>query len=862
MVFVVIAVGLVVVAGAALMVVRSVSGRKWDSEAVKAQLDALSGFLDEREDVLIPAQEADSFVEEHSRPLSHYYLGGAYKWAKRLGSARLPTEIEGFPKRCAERVHRQNVSQWERQGLAALVGVLHAAPETKYVSHNELKGAIEGSKGSEWRALHEEEFLEAHGLSATDIDDASRTITSRLQLARAEWNDNAKQASLAAHQDLFDILETHPLTDAQRTAVVTDEDATLVLAGAGTGKTSVITAKVCYLLQSGLASADEILVMAYNRKAAEELQERISGVVDGDVPRISTFHATGLSILRESGASNTRVADWASGDGIIGWMRRALDRMLADPGLRTAAISCVTMFGAGIHPAVDEGGEFKTLQGWMVKSKEEQLISNWLFLNGYWAEYEQPYRQSAASYHPDWTLTRGVYLEHFGIDRHGQTRPDIDAAAYTDEMAWKRAHHAQQGTTLLETFSFQFTERTWQAALETQLRGVKRRKNPPNPEFVNSVLEDYVSATASLCTAFLSLMKNAGMTVDRLKTQQRRPADAYEAQQAHVFLEVFGHLCGWYEQELERSGSIDFADMCNRATEAITAGRFRSSYKYVLVDEFQDITRARADMVASLLQSRRYSRVFAVGDDWQSIYRFAGGEIAVMTSEFSDYFGVSETCELDRTFRYTPAIGRLASEFVMRNPIQLPKSIESGSDDIQPGVVLWLYSRRPESQTKGYQTLPQGLTRIAQLVDKDIAERGDTSATVLLLARQNFRSSDQQHLQPANATVEFQSMHSSKGLEADYVVVLGMTSGSHAFPSGIVEHPILDLARSAKSEMAHGEERRLFYVALTRARRRVYLMVDTDQPSPFATEIASIGRGTGDIAIARPPSQRETGNPL
>ena len=855
MVFVAVAVGVLVLVIAVLIAVRSISGRKWDAEAVATQIEAMGEFLDAHSDVLIPARNTDNFVEQQSQPVSHYYVGGAYKWAKRLGSARLPAAIEGFAQRCAKRVHDHNVSQWEREGLAALVGVLHAAPETKYVSFSELEGAIEGSKGAEWRALNEEEFIEAHGLNAKEVLDSTRTIMSRLERARAEWNANAKQASLAAHKDLFDNLEAHPLTDAQRTAVVTDEDATLVLAGAGTGKTSVITAKVCYLLQSGLASSDEILVMAYNRKAAEELQERISEVVDGDVPRISTFHATGLSILRESGASNTRVADWAGGDAMVGWVRKSLGRMLADARLHTTAISFVTMFGAGIHPPVDEGGEFKTLQGWMVKSKEEQLISNWLFLNGYWAEYEQAYAQSNASYEPDWTLARGVYLEHFGVDRQGRTRPDIDAAEYNAEMAWKRNHHRENHSQLLETYSYQFTERTWQAALEVQLRDIRRRKNPPNPEFVNSVLEDYVSAAASLCAAFLSLMKNAGTTVDRLKAQ-RRSSDLYGAHREHVFLDVFGLLCDWYEQELGRTGSVDFADMCNRATEAITAERYRSPYKYVLVDEFQDITRARADMVVSLLKSRRYSRVLAVGDDWQSIYRFAGGEIAVMTSEFSDYFGVSATCELDRTFRYTPAIGRIASEFVMRNPIQLAKSIESGQEDIQPGFVLWFYSRRPEGQSEGFRALPQALGSVARHIYKDIAERGDNEATVLMLGRQNFRSSDQEHFKPANATVEFQTVHSSKGLEADYVVILGMTSGKNSFPSDIVDHPILELARTAKPEIQHGEERRLFYVALTRARRRVYLMVDNDQPSSFANEIYSIGRGTGDISLARPQPGR------
>ncbi len=429
--------------------------------------------------------------------------------------------------------------------------------------------------------------------------------------------------------------------------------------------------------------------MAYNRKAAAELQERVGEAVSGKAPRISTFHAAGLSILKEVGLGDKRVAEWTSGQGIVSWMQRALEGMLRDEELRNVATEFVTMFGSKANTGADEGGEFGTFQGWRVKSRQEQSISNWLYLNGYWAEYERPYAEAEVSYEPDWSLSRRVYLEHFGVDRHGITRSDIDARQYNEDMVWKRQLHFDQRTTMLETYSYQFTERTWQAALQSQMENIPRRKKLIDADRLTGLLKWQISASASLCATFLSLMKNSGMTIDQ--AVGRRHTDSVMAYRDGCFLNVFRYLFEQYKSELERTNSIDFADMCNIATEATNDGRFRSPYKYVLVDEFQDITRARANMVRSLLQSKRYSRLFAVGDDWQSIYRFSGAEIAVMATEFEDYFGKTERCELDRSFRYTPSIGRVAEKFVMRNPLQLPKTVHAVREDDQPGVVAQPY---------------------------------------------------------------------------------------------------------------------------------------------------------------------------
>jgi len=83
------------------------------------------------------------------------------------------------------------------------------------------------------------------------------------------------------------------------------------------------------------------------------------------------------------------------------------------------------------------------------------------------------------------------------------------------------------------------------------------------------------------------------------------------------------------------------------------------------------------------------------------------------------------------------------------------------------------------------------------------------------------------------------TVHRSKGLEADYVILDGLTADKFGFPSEIEDDPLLGLVLARQDNYPHAEERRLFYVALTRARHQVHLIVDRNQPSPFALELLS-----------------------
>ena len=311
---------------------------------------------------------------------------------------------------------------------------------------------------------------------------------------------------------------------------------------------------------------------------------------------------------------------------------------------------------------------------------------------------------------------------------------------------------------------------------------------------------------------------------------------------AEAFLTVFGPVFDRYRKTLARAGEIDFHDMIDRATEHVETGRYRSPFGYILVDEFQDISPARARLLKALLDSAPGAQLFAVGDDWQAIYRFGGSDIAVMR-EFGDRFGAFERIDLETTFRCSDRIAAVATGFVLRNPAQIRKTVRAMRKAHRPAVHVGL----PDDGE--LSLLKEALDRI-----HDDAQRHDGASEVLLLGR--YR-----HLQPLNLgslskqypglRFTWMTVHRSKGLEADYAVVLGLCAGKNGFPVEMADDPLLDLVMVAPEAHPNAEERRLLYVALTRARRQVFLLAEGGPPSAFVTEL--IDGGYDVTVFGRPP---------
>ena len=339
-----------------------------------------------------------------------------------------------------------------------------------------------------------------------------------------------------------------------------------------------------------------------------------------------------------------------------------------------------------------------------------------------------------------------------------------------------------------------------------------------------------VSEFAELLSEFLTLFKQSYLKWEELWEKAKVHRDA---ERLCFLLDIFKPILEAYQRHLERRKEIDFADMIGKAIEYVKTQQFSSPYTHILVDEFQDISTARARLVQALREQKPDSVLFVVGDDWQSIYRFTGSDIG-LTKHFKEEFGATAITPLDTTFRFNEEIGDVASSFVKKNPEQIQKSIKSIRQVNEPAISLV----RTSDPNKGLQLA------LAAITDR-LRQGSDRKNSVLVLARYNFlidgwNSPDEKRRARARfpkLDIAFMTVHSAKGKEADYVVTIGVEKGKNGFPSEKETDSILEFLLPEKEAFPFAEERRLFYVALTRARHRVYLVYNPLIASSFIKEL-------------------------
>lgn len=639
----------------------------------------------------------------------------------------------------------------------------------------------------------------------------------------------------------FDNIESKPLTTKQREACVINEQNNLVLAGAGTGKTSTMIGRAGYLITSKQALPSEILMLAYGSDAAKEMAERIEKRLNTKLLTVKTFHSFGKEVI-------TKV------EGVV----PSINKMAEDSLLKTRfvddqfqklltenrdyrakiieyflnhAYAYQTIFNfktiVDYHQYIQEN-EIRTLKGEQVKSMEECEIANYLFRQGVKYEYEANYKINTSgpdfkAYQPDFYLPEeDIYIEHFAIDENGNTPIFIDQIKYVEGIEWKRGLHQKHGTTLLETYSYQKKKGNLTNNLKSALmeQGVKFNPIPENKLLDELNKQGVISTFSRLLADLLSLIKSTLVNISNLydDIQSRKLS-----QHIVAAFDLFRPVYDAYQVELQKTNTIDFDDMIGKAISYVESGQYQSPFTHILVDEFQDISKIRARLTKAIISQKKNGTVFCVGDDWQSIYRFTGSDISI-TKNFSDFFGDTATSVLDLTFRFNNKISEAASKFVSKNPSQIKKSIASFNETNQPALSLL---KTPK--------INNGARAALQL----ISDNTKNKASVLILVRFKHDIKDLSSLKQNNPKLDIKIMttHAAKGKEADYVIVVGLNRGKYGFPSEKRTHSLLELLLPESEEFKHAEERRLFYVALTRARHHVYLITNGDNPSLFVREL-------------------------
>jgi DNA helicase-4 len=723
--------------------------------------------------------------------------------------------------------------------------------------------------------VHREVFEQAQKLSKDDVSELGREL----------HNQSVVPILLNKYADFFDAVEKLPLTEKQRIACVTNDDHNLVIAGAGTGKTATLIGKAGFLVEANIANAKNVLMLAFGNKAAAEMNERIKERIPSVAQDIkaSTFHALGNAIVANLGGYKKAVTPFAEQPlQFTQFINSSIDTLAdADDNYKALLVNYFSSLGTPAKAeldfeTIDDYHEFLsscrliTLKGEWVKSVGELRIANYLTLNGVAYEYEANYKFDTKTvarrqYQPDFYLPEAdLYIEYLGLNENFETVPFVDQQSYLESLEWKRELHRSKDTKMAELYSYQLMQGKLPSCLKQVLiDNLVTVKTIPLAEIFTQLKEENETqwlGFIELIQRFLGLFKEGGHSVDEILITLI--PEQYDIERTRAFLALFEPILYSYQEHLSETDTVDFSDMIALAVDIVENGKFFHSYNHILVDEFQDISGGRAKLLKALLASKPNMRLFAVGDDWQSIYRFNGADIALFT-EFNKSFSPSTAVPLDKTFRFNNKIHNVSSQFVMANPGQITKNITTHAEidapalrlvDIKQDLKPSLLSIKEQKQ----QAYQQALQRSLNTFNKS-AQQKNEHLSVLIIGRyrkenmQMLTGFDIDKLRYAFLDVNYVTAHASKGLEADYVVVLGVESGS--FPSSRENDELIDLVLPQKESYLYAEERRLFYVALTRAKHFIYVLFDSDQGSPFLAEINKYGNKLVDNKLAKSFSQ-------
>lgn len=316
-----------------------------------------------------------------------------------------------------------------------------------------------------------------------------------------------------------------------------------------------------------------------------------------------------------------------------------------------------------------------------------------------------------------------------------------------------------------------------------------------------------------------------------------------------------------YQHELNVRGEQDFTDVILKATEICEQGKWKN-YRHILVDEFQDLSIDRYKFLLALRKGTgtKPAKLYCVGDDWQSIYRFSGSDMSLF-SQFSDYFGYTEECRIETTYRFGyPLIG-VSSNFIMKNPMQKKKNVsprmvpnpehkrwlQSETRDVEPEPEALIPFVKTEIEYMEYFDDNQVYNNVAKIVkllpkENSIYILGRYSYDVQIFGKNvktNLNTGDT-WVEMEGRRIRFLTVHSSKGLEADYVFLLNCNAGIYGFPSQVADDPVMEYVLSQNDTYDFAEERRVFYVGITRAKIKTYIVYNERKPSIFVTELANV----------------------
>ena len=605
------------------------------------------------------------------------------------------------------------------------------------------------------------------------------------------------------------VVRGHPLDPQQLAAVLDDADTQLVIAAAGTGKTTTLVGKVRHLVDSGVDPRG-ILLISLTNNTVSDLRASIDSEFGGSFPGdVMTIHALGNRILRRRpcvGKDRTRLIGGIMYDTAEVDRKFARALLLYVEGLRTVGYSDVSLCGISI------------------RSRGLRNFADALFECGIRCTYERPVVSEKE------TKPASVHAEDGRGHRFTVYSDDdvVRAAARDPREAWE------------------YMER----------HGFACERLNPN-DLAAEVINAWGDRLPEAMGALISRCKSTGTTIGDLRRANGRN-DTKTRPRVEEKLSLLDRVWDEYNMLCMQGDMADYDDMVIQATESVRAGGpYGKRYTHVLVDEYQDVSPTLVGLLRAI-RDRTGFRLFCVGDDWQSIYSFSGGDVW----QFYDFgkvwggYGTVSVSRIETTYRCPQTIVDLSGRFVSANPMQQRKEVKGVRDPpFRPVQLLPVNSDRD---------IPRAIANRLDFIDsgETVFVIGRTRADVYALGYGNGQFAFNLGDRSASGSVDvvyrrwdedsagwvdvrqvrFLTAHSSKGLEADNVFILADRERG-GFPNTVSDE-LSDLFETRDEGIPLAEERRVFYVAMTRAKKRLFIVNRTDEDhyaqsarSPFVTEL-------------------------
>lgn len=664
------------------------------------------------------------------------------------------------------------------------------------------------------------------------------------------------------------------LNDKQREAVISENKRLLVLAGAGSGKTKTLLQKLIYLIEEKGVSPSKILAITFTKNATNEMLDRliISADSTGEYEKqlfdkrrtkiekdkerflqqkkhkwidgltVKTFHSFCYGVLRNDG-----VNEFDNKFRIIGDEKKdeedelskhvapetvfeVFHKILIENCENTEYLLKLKRYILDyivdkIHLKKDDnnffskdGKHFTTLDGTKVRSKSEQFIADWFYRHSIKYEYEPELNVKDFSFHPDFFIPEAnLYLEH------------ISDLSYPTKA---KEEQFQKGKLLLvKTFDSMTKD---SALFNHTLDKVIKNRLPSDYQkttFLNYIEEfnHYHSDVKDFIQQVIrvtDMIKVENISIDTvlqsaIKDQHERIRNFYEL--AIPIVKGFIDYC-------TNKSYLDFNDLISKSTSLFlhhddVIQKYRNKFEYILVDEFQDVNNLQVELIKLLLTNK--TQLFCVGDDWQSIYGFRGSNVNYIV-EFEKHFDNAEIIKLNLNYRSTQNIVGASNEVIKHNKFKVDKDVQASKMSEHKIVVF------------SGNNLEENIQFCSEKVN-ELLKDGINNDEILFLYRRNKMFSPYFNFFKGEGTrVQGKTIHASKGLEAKVVFIIGLTEGNGGFPDIWLEDRIFQIIKKANHDILMEEERRLFYVAITRAKDKLFLITEKGNESSFLKEIPDV----------------------